>query len=110
MKPVAFILLIMFCTLLGAQTACAIGWQVHGTCSQEAADQDHCESCHWDPCHQGYNSPVKFKVDDSLPLPLPGTGFSMDSPSGTCTGFAVTSEAPPGATNPRPAGKFPLLI
>jgi hypothetical protein len=110
MKPVAFTLLIMFCALFSAQTACATGWQVHGACAEEAADQDHCESCHWDPCHQGYNSPVKSKVDESLPAPLPVAGFSMDIPSDSSVGHTVTSDAPLEATTPRPAGNFPLLI
>lgn len=110
MKPVTIILLIMFCALLGVQTACATGWQVHGTCSDEAADQDHCESCHWDPCHQGYNSPVKSKTDDSLPEPFPVAGFTLKTPSEIPTLHAVTSDSPPRATTPRPAGNFPLLI
>lgn len=110
MKLLATLLLFMFCALIGAQTACATGWQVHGTCATEAEGDDHCESCHWDPCSQGFHSPVKFKLDDTIVEPLPVVGVVTDGPSFATAGHPASSEGPPGATSPRPAGMFPLLI
>ena len=110
MKIFAAILLLMFCALIGAQTACATGWQVHGSCAAEAEDEDHCESCHWDPCNQGFHSPVKFKLDDAVAELLPVVGFDCACCSPKAAVHPALEVAPPGATTPRPAGKFPLLI
>ena len=110
MKFVATILLIMFCALLGAQTACATGWQVHGSCAEASDHEDHCESCHWDPCRLSYHSPLKSKIDEAVPLPLPVNGVISDLLAATSPRHPLMLDAPAGPTTPRPAGNFPLLI
>ena len=110
MNKAAFILLVMFCALLSVQVACATGWQVHGACAEEAPAEDHCESCHWDPCRLNYHSPVKSKVGDTQTVSLPIVCVSCERPTFNQSSVPFNRVAPPGATTPRPAGDFPLLI
>ena len=75
MKIFAASLLLMFCALICAQPACATGGQVRGSCAAGAEVVEPGESCHWDPCNQGFHSPVKFKLDDAVAELLPVVGF-----------------------------------
>ena len=109
MKLVSISLLTIFCALLGAQLACAAGWQVHGLCSSTQIDHDHEMDSHWDPCGQSFSFPTQKKlIDDTFDF-LPLEDDPQFRLATSHQPQPLDLDVPTGASSPHPTGIFPLL-